>query len=196
MKGTKHAPPDLEDDIESLMSSLNKHKVYHIQKGQMVKEEEIVKDVVRVGLQSLTAGEKSPLNEYNAAFRRLQQRWKMSPVSLSTLERPSKQATALTLETQMLQPQPTATSPIPSIPATEADEEVLEEGLASEEATEINKLLEDLENGVVDETLLQLTEDDVAFDMDETVVEDDEFVDTDESDTDDSEDDIGWMDEG
>jgi len=48
----------------------------------------------------------------------------------------------------------------------------------------------------VDETLPQLTEDDVAFDMDETVVEDDEFVDTDELDTDDSEDDIGWMDEG
>jgi len=96
----------------------------------------------------------------------------------------------------MPQPQPTATSPIPSIPATEADKEVLEEGLASEEATKIDKLLEDLENGVVDETLLRLTEDDVAFNMDETVVEDDEFVDTDELDTDDSEDDIGWMDEG
>jgi len=79
-QGTKHAPPDLEDDIESLMSSLNKHKLYHIQKGWMVKEEEIVKHVVGVGLQSLTAGEKSPLNEYNAAFRRLQQWWKMRPV--------------------------------------------------------------------------------------------------------------------
>ena len=73
-QGTKHAPPDLEDDIESLMSSLDEHQVYQIQKGQMVKEEEIVKDVVGIGLQSLTAGEKSPLNEYNAAFRRLQQR--------------------------------------------------------------------------------------------------------------------------
>ena len=64
------------------------------------------------------------------------------------------------------------------------------------ETTEIDKLLEDIENGVVDETLPRLTEDDVAFDMDEIVVENDEFVDTEESDTDDSEDDIGWTDEG
>ena len=49
---------------------------------------------------------------------------------------------------------------------------------------------------MVDETLPQSTEDDVAFDMDEIVVEDDEIVDTDESDTNDSGDDIGWMVEG
>ena len=195
-QGTKHAPPDLEDDIESLMSSLDEHQVYQIQKGRMVKEEEIVKDVVGIGLQSLTAGEKSPLNEYNAAFRRLQQRRRMRPVSLSaTIKKPSEQATA-TLGTQIPQPQPTATSPVPLVPATETDEEVLEEGLLSVETTEIDKLLEDIENGVVDETLPRLTEDDVAFDMDEIVVEDDEFVDTEESDTDDSEDDIGWTDEG
>ena len=178
------------------MSSLDEHQVYQIQKGRMVKEEEIVKDVVGVGLQSLTAGEKSPLNEYNAAFRRLQQWRRMRPVSLSaTIKKPSEQVMA-TLGTQIPQPQPTATSPVPLVPATETDEEVLEEGLLSVEPTEIDKLLEDIENGVVDETLPRLTEDDVAFDMDEIVVEDDEFVDTEESDTDDSEDDIGWTDKG
>ncbi|EDR14937.1 uncharacterized protein LACBIDRAFT_306236 [Laccaria bicolor S238N-H82] len=195
-QGTKHAPPDLKDDIKSLMTSLDEHKVYQIQKGWMVKDEEVVEDVVGVGLQSLTAGEKSPLNKYNAVFRRLQQWRKMRPVSSSTtLEKPSEQAAA-TLLTQTLQPQPTATSPAPVIPATETDEEALEEGLLSVETTEIDRILKDIENRVVDETLLRLTEDDVAFDMDEIVVEDNEFVDPDESDTNDSEDDIGWMDEG
>ena len=71
------------------------------------------------------------------------------------------------------------------------EEEVLEKGLILVETAKINRILEDIENGVVDEMLPWSTEDDVAFDMDEIVVEDDEFVDTDESDTNDSGDDIG-----
>ena len=49
----------------------------------------------------------------------------------------------------------------------------------------------------MDETLSRLTEDDVALDMDEIVVEDDEFIETDESDnhTDGDEGDVGWVDE-
>ena len=70
------------------------------------------------------------------------------------------------------------------------DEEVPEEGLLSVGTTKINRIIE---NGVVDETLPWLTEDDVAFNMNEIVVEEDEFVDTDELDTND---DIGWMAEG
>ena len=56
-----------------------------------------------------------------------------------------------------------------------------------EETSEIDKILEDVENGVADETL--------PLDMDEIVVEDDEFVDTDESDDDKGESDVGWMDD-
>ena len=103
---------------------------------------------------------------------------------------------SLILGTQIPQPQATSTSPVPLIPAAEMDKEVLKEGLISVETTEIDKILEDIENGVMDETLLQLTEDDVAFNLDEIIVEDNEFVDTDNSDTDDGEDDIGWMDKG
>ena len=82
-----------------------------------------------------------------------------------------------------------------SIPAAEGDEEESEEAPVTEETSEIDKILEDVENGVADETLPRLTEDDVALDMDEIVVEDDEFVDTDESDDDEGESDVGWMDD-
>jgi hypothetical protein len=195
-QGTKHAPPDLKDDIESLMSSLDEHKVYQIQKGRMVKEEEVVKDVVGVGLQNLTAGEKNPLNEYNAAFRRLQIRRRMKPVSLASLKGRSEQAPAhIPTQPPQSPPPPSITSPIPSIPAAEEDEEEFEENPAPEETSEIDRILEDVENGVADETLPRLTEDDVALDMDEIVVEDDEFIDTDESDSDEGEGDVGWMDE-
>jgi len=192
-QGTKHAPPDLKEDIESLMSSLDEHKVYQIEKGQMVKEEEVVKDLVGLGLQNLTAGEKNPLNEYNAAFRRLQIRRKMKPVSLAALERHSEQATAL-IPTQ-LPPTPPVTSPIPLILAAEGDEEEFEEGPVTDETSEIDKILEDVENGVADETLPRLTEDDVALNMDEIVVEDEEYIDTDESDSDEGEGDVCWMDD-
>jgi len=71
----------------------------------------------------------------------------------------------------------------------------LEEGPVTDETSEIDKILEDVENGVADETLPRLTEDDVALNMDEIVVEDEEFVDTDESDSDEGEGDVGWMDD-
>ena len=47
---------------------------------------------------------------------------------------------------------------------------------------------------MVDETLPWLTEDDVAFDMDEVVVEEEDVLDEDESDMDGEENDIGWID--
>jgi len=190
-QGTKHAPPDLKEDIESLMSSLDEHKVYQIEKGWMVKEE-VVKEVVGLGLQNLMAGEKNPLNKYNAAFRRLQIWRKMKPVSLAALKGHSEQATALILT--QLPPTPPVTSPIPLILAAEGDEEEFEEGPATDETSEIDKILEDVKNGVADETLPRLTGDDVALNMDEIVVEDEEFVDTDESDSDEGEGDVGWMD--
>ncbi len=50
---------------------------------------------------------------------------------------------------------------------------------------------------MVDETLLQLTKDDVAYDMDEVLIEDDTEVDSDESDTsDEGRSDVEWEEEG
>ncbi|KAF8162231.1 hypothetical protein BJ912DRAFT_1098508 [Pholiota molesta] len=181
-QGTKHAPPDLKDDIESLMTILQEHKIYQIQKGRILKDDEIVKDVIAVGLRNLTSGEKNPLSDYNAALARLQARRKMNPVSLTMLQTPI----------------PSSATPIPPTPTSmpTADETYEPEGdVVAEPMTEVEQILLDLENGVVDETLPRLTEDDVALDMDEVVVEDDDAVDEDESDMDESEDDIGWIDE-
>jgi len=66
-QGTRHAPPNLANDIMALMESLNKNNVYQFQKGRISGEEMggAVKDVILVGLHSLTKGEKAPLTEYN-----------------------------------------------------------------------------------------------------------------------------------
>ena len=191
-QGMKHAPPDLKADIESLMSSLEENEVYRIKKGRVIKDEDIVKDVVAVGLQNLTSGEKNPLSDYNAAFKRLQMRRKMKPVTLTLLQGHSESANSQTPPVQDVPPQtPLDTPQIPSLPTTE-DEEV---EIDPEQVSEVEKILQDIADGVVDETLPRLTEEDVAFDMDEIVVEEEEIVEEDEDEDDEDENDIGWINE-
>ena len=96
-----------------------------------------------------------------------------------------------------------ATSETPPIPnpadllTTEVDDEDEENLLAdTEQTSEVEKILQDLENGVVDETLPRLTEEDVSFDMDEVVVEEEEIVEEEEDDDggmDEDENDIQWI---
>ena len=175
-------PPDLKADIKSLMSSLDENEIYRIKKGRMIKDEEIVKDVV----------EKNPLSDYNAAFKRLQMRRKMKPVTLTLLQGHSKSANSRTPPVQDVPPQtPLDTPQIPSLPTTE-DEEV---EIDPEQVSEVEKILQDIADGVVDETLPRLTEEDVAFDMDEIVVEEEEIVEEDEDEEDEDENDIGWINE-
>src|SRR6266540_2632811 len=106
---------------------------------------------------------------------------KITPVSLTMLrgrsEGPIAPAQPLTLLETPATPLPTA-----------------KEGLVTEWMSEVERILQDLANGVVDETLPRLTEEDVAFDMDEVVVEEDEILDDDKSDMDEDENDIGWID--
>ena len=85
-QGTRHTPPDLTNDIQALISSLEEHRVYTIIPGRVLRGEDgPVKDVVAIGLQNLTEGAKNPLSEYNMAFRRLQMRRRMTPTTdLST----------------------------------------------------------------------------------------------------------------
>ena len=45
------------------MNSHEEHKVYQILKERMLMDDELTKDVIGVGLQNLTAGEKNPLSE-------------------------------------------------------------------------------------------------------------------------------------
>ena len=81
-QGTRHAPPDLTNDIQALILSLEEHRVYKIIPGRVLAGgNEPVKDVVAVSLQNLTEGAKNPLSEYNTAFHRLQMQRCMTPMT-------------------------------------------------------------------------------------------------------------------
>ena len=117
---------------------------------------------------------------------------KMKPVTLTLLQGHSESANSQTPPVQDVPPQtPLDTPQIPSLPTTE-DEEV---EIDPEQVSEVEKILQDIADGVVDETLPRLTEEDVAFDMDEIVVEEEEIVEEDEDEDDEDENDIGWINE-
>ena len=56
-------------DIETLMEGLDAHNVYRVQLGRVLNDDNggPAKDAITAGLQSLTAGTKSPLSKYNKA---------------------------------------------------------------------------------------------------------------------------------
>jgi hypothetical protein len=109
---------------------------------------------------------------------------KMKPVSLTLLQVHSESAVPIANpQTPSVHPQtPLETRSISSLPTT----------TVAEQASEVETILQDLANGVVDETLPRLTEEDVAFEMDEVVVEEEVVVDDDDDD-DEDENDIGWI---
>ncbi|KIK61012.1 hypothetical protein GYMLUDRAFT_58999 [Collybiopsis luxurians FD-317 M1] len=55
-QGLQHTPVDLNNDIATLMDSLEDQKVYSFVQGQKLDNDQAVPDVVSVGLQSLTSG--------------------------------------------------------------------------------------------------------------------------------------------
>jgi len=82
-QGTRHAsaPPNLSDDIQTLMESLAEHNVYCVQKGRTLDDDDsLVKDVISIGLEGLADGTNNPIWEFNDTFQRLQRRRRMSPV--------------------------------------------------------------------------------------------------------------------
>ena len=58
----------------------------------MLKDNELAKDVIEVGLQNLIAEEKNPLAKCNGAFRRLQKQRNMNLVTLTIPQKPSELA--------------------------------------------------------------------------------------------------------
>jgi hypothetical protein len=161
------------------MNGLDEHKVYRILKGRTLKDDERAKDVIGVGLQNLTAGEKNLLAKYNGALRRLQKRRNMNPITLTILQEPSE------LATHRVTPQPGTPTSETSVTLSTVLAEVIgdDEGSPIPQVNKIEQILDDLERGVVEETLPCLREDDVVYDMDEVFVEDDADLDSDESNT-------------
>lgn len=157
--GAKHAPADLSKDIKTLMESLDEHSVYQVEKGRVVEDIDggAVGDAVTEGFNSLVeGGPKAPLAEYNAAFARIQERRKIPPITTETVKQTSNDI--LVAEAHS----PPSRTPLTSQSTTIENDNEPEE----EPRTELENILEDLENGVVDPTLPCLTEADVALDMD------------------------------
>jgi hypothetical protein len=156
------------------MESLSDNDVYRLKQGRVLGEDTggAVKDVILVGLQNLTEGEKTPLTEYNEAFQRLQRRRRIVSVaeqaqSLKPLPDPIT-ATASSSTSVPLREDPA----VPVGEYLQDYENMSVENEEEEGPTEIEQILDELADGRVQEpTLLRLSEEDVALDMDEVVVD-------------------------
>ncbi|KAJ6584712.1 hypothetical protein B0H19DRAFT_1059083 [Mycena capillaripes] len=82
-QGSKHATPDLAEDIAALMASLDKHDVYIEKEGHVLDDDEKpVPDVISVGMAALTHGTSTtPLAEFNQQFDILRERRRLTPVA-------------------------------------------------------------------------------------------------------------------
>ncbi|KAJ7082950.1 hypothetical protein B0H15DRAFT_803079 [Mycena belliarum] len=75
-QGSKHATPDLQEDITVLMSSLAEHEVYVEKEGRVLDDDEkAVPDTLSVGMAALTHGSSTtPLDEFNHLVDTLRRR--------------------------------------------------------------------------------------------------------------------------
>ncbi|KAJ7466949.1 hypothetical protein FB451DRAFT_1401804 [Mycena latifolia] len=75
-QGSKHASPDLQEDIAVLMDSLSEHEVYVEKDGRVLDDDEQpAPDTLSVGLAALTHGSSTtPLDDFNQQFEILRQR--------------------------------------------------------------------------------------------------------------------------
>ena len=149
------------------------------------------KDVVFTGLHNLTEGEKTPLTDYNKAIQHLQCRRGIMSVaeqvkhmSLQLLSQPTATMGAGPASTTI--DPPIETLPTPMVSMTEGYESMsMDENEEDEYPTEFGKILN--EPGNKDTTLLRLSEEDVALDMDEVVMEVEEQEELSDDDDEDSE---------
>ncbi|VDB97816.1 unnamed protein product [Peniophora sp. CBMAI 1063] len=81
-QGTRHAEPDLSEDIQELMDSLQHHGVYTVKPGRHfdADDDSLVADAVARGHAMLTTGPTSPLDAFNERFRSLQHQYRVPPV--------------------------------------------------------------------------------------------------------------------
>ncbi|KAL1660994.1 hypothetical protein GGF50DRAFT_26268, partial [Schizophyllum commune] len=97
-QGKRHATPDRTKDIDELMASLARHKVYEYCPGRRFDADDTsqVDDVIALGLNKLMkGGATSPLANHNASFKALQAAYRIPPLvgtSSSTREATSHAA--------------------------------------------------------------------------------------------------------
>ncbi|KAL1699001.1 hypothetical protein EV121DRAFT_217137 [Schizophyllum commune] len=114
-QGKRHATPDRTKDIDELMASLARHKVYEYCPGRRFDADDTsqVDDVIGVGLYKLTKGgtTPSPLANHNTSFRNLQAAYRVTPLvgtSSSAREAASRAAEA---PPALVDPAPSSGSP-------------------------------------------------------------------------------------
>ncbi|KAJ7800050.1 hypothetical protein B0H14DRAFT_2529711 [Mycena olivaceomarginata] len=153
-QGSRHATPNLEDDIDTLMASLDEHDVYVEKEGRVL-------DVISVGMAALTHGTSTtPLADFNQQFNILRERRRLTPV-----------ADLLGLvNTTGLVSQPVSDSVLPSanIPSADTDEDYADMPDLDEPEDSDNEGAEHEEDLFAESpTLTRLGEGDVDLDMDE-----------------------------
>lgn len=79
-QGSKHAPPDLSKDLASLIDSLDSYQVYTLHPGRIIENSKghlgPARDILSLGHSQLV----TPLKDYNAHFRTLQERRASRPL--------------------------------------------------------------------------------------------------------------------
>ncbi|GLB34361.1 hypothetical protein LshimejAT787_0112450 [Lyophyllum shimeji] len=193
-QGTRHAPPDLTEDIETLMESLVEYRVYQIIPGRIFDEDDPpANDIITVGLQNMMDNSKSPLTEYVVNFLRLQQRRRKQPIIIPS---PSTDPTTTTTSTLNTNPEPEPVLAPPTItPVTRRHTEgtLVQRPQTSvpvashttqtsgvddvnifdsdgeddgQDTSEIDAILDELQSGEHEPTLTREGAEDVALDMD------------------------------
>jgi len=168
-QGSKHAAPDLANDIQELKRSLREHNVYTFERGRTIDgTKPVVPNIIALGLTQLHG----PLNDYNRMFQQLKKRRAMSPL-VNNLERAQevKSDSEGRLQSQAISEDRPETVTTETDSLTTPDTASLEsdDGTDSEFSADNESEGEGDENmGSNDSEMLSLeTEDDVAFDMDD-----------------------------
>ena len=124
------------------------------------------KDVILFGLQQLTDSAKNPLTDYNKAFTRLQRQRRMRPITTQPQSTPSTLPVP-EIDPNIPSPAPVEPSGVASVDEEETMGEKEELGEEEEQEGELVELMDEVEHGFEEPTLPRLTEEDVAFDIDE-----------------------------
>ncbi|KAJ7599782.1 hypothetical protein C8J56DRAFT_999560 [Mycena floridula] len=161
--GTQHTAPDLMNDINRLMQSLDENNVYKLTKGRVLDDDDLpVSDVMSVGLQNLTDNTSNPLTEFNKAFSRLQARRRMTPVvgadseDIETISTPSSRT-----ETQ-----PIVSPTFPSSYNEPLEQDREDDDSEEEEDIDNDELAALFDDDGEDDTLELINTEDVSLDMD------------------------------
>ncbi|KAF7345541.1 hypothetical protein MVEN_01572800 [Mycena venus] len=183
-QGSKHATPDLTDNIATLMASLDEHEVYVEKEGRVLDDDEKpAPDVILVGMAALSHSvSTTPLAEFNQQFDILREWRRLTPVT---------DLLGLINTSGIPQPPATVNTDIPAADASaEADENDEFADLPDLEPPADSDEEEEEEVGAEEDlfvespTLTRFDEGDVELDMDNIpewyLDEDDkEYVDTD-----------------